>query len=72
MNYLFDFAKIDAEMRLLIGGTEHDLWGHQNNSASTPNGAGFLIFERMVMMSKDKSVRLVKMKLMMLLPRLSF
>ncbi len=34
------------EMRLLINGAEEDLWSHQNLSANSPNGAGFLIFDR--------------------------
>ncbi|MFN3486434.1 MAG: hypothetical protein ACK44W_13275, partial [Planctomycetota bacterium] len=37
---------VAAEMRLLINGVVQDVWGHQNNQATTPNGAGFLIFDR--------------------------
>lgn len=39
-------AEVAAEMQLDINGTVADLWGHQNNTASTPNGAGFMIIER--------------------------
>ncbi|HVP12283.1 MAG TPA: Calx-beta domain-containing protein, partial [Phycisphaerae bacterium] len=38
-------ASVSVEMCLLINGVEVDLWGHQNNGAGTPNGAGFLIPE---------------------------
>lgn len=34
------------EMRLTVDGVEEDLWSHQNNTATTPNGAGFLVFDR--------------------------
>lgn len=39
-------SPVAAEMQLLINGGVHDVWGHQNNQATTPNGAGFLIFDR--------------------------
>ena len=50
-------AETSAEMRLLINGTEHDLWGHQNNNAGTPNGAGFLIFERITGTVAEQTIK---------------
>lgn len=51
-------AAVAAEMQLLINGTVADLWGHQNNSAATPNGAGFLIFDRITGVTGPQTIRL--------------
>lgn len=44
------------EMRLTINGIEEDLWGHQNLNSSTPNGAGFLIFDRITGTTAEQTV----------------
>ncbi len=46
------------EMRLLIGGVEHDLWSHQNSTTSTPVGAGFLVFDRITSTTTEQTVKL--------------
>lgn len=50
-------SEVAAEMQLLINGTVHDLWGHQNNNAGTPNGAGFMIFERITGTVAEQTVK---------------
>jgi hypothetical protein len=37
-------AETAAEVQLVYGGVTQDLAGHQNNDATTPNGAGFFLF----------------------------
>ena len=39
-------AEVAAEMRYTVNGTERGLWGHPFNGAGAPNGAGFLLFDR--------------------------
>ncbi len=50
-------AETSCEMRLLINGVEVDLWGHQNNSAATPNGAGFVTFERITGTTSTQTIQ---------------
>ena len=47
-----------VEIRLVINGTEHDLCGHQNNNATAPNGAGFLMFDRITGVATLQTVKL--------------
>lgn len=46
------------EMRLLIGGVEEDLWSHQNLDATSPNGGGFLVFDRITGTVSEQTVKL--------------
>ena len=46
------------EMRLLINGVEADLWSHQNVDATTPNGAGFVTFDRLTGVTGDQTIKL--------------
>ena len=39
-------AEVAAEMQLLVNGSSVDYWGHQNYDATTPNGVGFITFDR--------------------------
>lgn len=50
-------AETSVEMRLLIGGVETHLWGHQNNGNGTPNGAGFFITERITGVSSLQTIQ---------------
>lgn len=34
------------EMRLVVNGVEKDIWSHQNSNSTSPNGAGFFVFDR--------------------------
>lgn len=47
------------ELTLNINGTEEDLWSHQNSSTATPNGSGFLVFDRI---TGTTSLQTVKMQ----------
>jgi hypothetical protein len=51
-------SEVAAEMQLLINGTATDLWGHQNQKATPPNGAGFLIFERITGTVSTQTIQL--------------
>lgn len=46
------------EMRLVINGSEHDLWSHQCSSSTNPNGAGFLVFDRVTGTTALQTVKL--------------
>jgi len=50
-------AETSAEMRLLIDGSEVDYWGHQVDPTTTPNGAGFLIFDRITGVTGDQVIQ---------------
>lgn len=46
------------ELRLVINGNEEDLISHQNRSSRTPNGAGFLVFDRITGTTSSQNVKL--------------
>jgi len=50
-------AETAAEMRLLINGSEVDYWGHQVTPTTTPNGAGFLIFDWLTGVTGDQVIQ---------------
>lgn len=51
-------AEESIEVRLTINGTEEDLCGHQNNAATSPNGGGFVMFERITGTTASQTVKL--------------
>ena len=48
----------DAEIQLLVNGVVVDYWGHQNNAATTPNGAGWWTFDRITGTVAAQTVKL--------------
>lgn len=53
-----DVSEQSMEMRLVINDVEKDLWSHQNDNANTPNGAGFLIFDRITGTVSSQTIKL--------------
>lgn len=51
-------AEESCELRLTVNTVEQDLWSHQNSGSATPNGAGFLIFDRVTSTTALQTVAL--------------
>jgi hypothetical protein len=47
-----------SQMQMLVNGTVVDLWGQKNKSSDTPNGSGFLIFDRITGSTAPQTVQL--------------